>query len=142
MSLKCLNLIKGSCVPNMDIVVCKSMSSNNLISLLAKQYVTYLWVSLMLGNHLSFVNIPESYFFIYSASSSSQNVWIICWPSQSFNCCLVSLLYDWNICLGWVDKELVVISSRWKILSIGRPFQSTNLLAMMIVNLLSVLGAS
>lgn len=74
MSLKSLDLIKGSCVPNMNIVISESVASDYLIVLLAEEYVADLGVCLVLRHHLSSIYVPDSYFLISSAGPCCQHI--------------------------------------------------------------------
>ena len=124
------DLIKILHIPNVNLIIGEAMTRDDLIFPLGEQNTADLTRCLLLLDKLLLINIPEPNASIGRTSSSGYQIRLIWRPGKSLDGSLMSLLKNWNLSLRWVNKKFIVISSRGKVLHIGWPLETTDLLSM------------
>ena len=118
-------------LPNNYLILWVAMSRNYLVCGLRKHQVANLGASVDIIYWLKGMSVPETDASIGCSSTSGEKTCLIGIPSNSFDGCLMlTKLGNRLLTMKIPNHQLIVIRSTSKLLSIWRPFQSTNLLLM------------
>lgn len=134
MTSKCWYFFHGGILPDHDCIVRVTMSADEFLRGLAKHQVANLRPCLYGLKLLTNLSVPKLYASISRASAWDQQRTLMRAPGYGFDCCLMGgelvkrCIRSWLVCRP--NHQLIVVSSRGKILVIEWPFQTTDLLLM------------